>query len=348
MTSRERVLLAADHVEPDRLAVFKPNIIPTREPFDERVQRFLDTFEFDRLAGLGGIVGGPGARRELSGGLFEDGYGCRFQYTGVGSPYCVHHPLAHAETVDDVERFDWPDPEAAGLLADDARKKARETRQSGEYATSVSVDTLFHRYHYLRGFERWMMDVKLCPALHDAIADRIHHVNSTLAMRLLDQVGEYTDFVCTGDDFGTSRAPYMSPQDFRARVKPYYCDLIGRIKGRFPHVNFYLHSHGQIMDLVPDLVECGVDVLNPVLPLDNMDPGVLKRDFGRRLTFHGGIDIERVLPFATLDEVRDHVRRVIGILAPGGGFWFKAQAVSPLIPPDNLLEAYRLALEEHL
>jgi uroporphyrinogen decarboxylase len=275
----------------------------------------------------------------------EDGYGCRFQYKGVGGPYCVHHPLAAAETVEDIERFDWPDPDAPDLIAQDARESAREIRQKGDYATAVGVETLFHRYHYLRGFERWMLDIKLRPELHKAITDRIYHINSTLAMRLLEEVGDYTDIVTTGDDLGHSTAPYMSPGDFRALIKPYYQDLIGRIKARFPHIKFYLHSHGQIMDLVPDLVDCGLDILNPILPLDHMDPERLKREFGSRLAFEGGIDIEHVLLFGTVAEVREHVKRAIDILAPGGGYLFKAQAISRLIPYENLIAAYDLALD---
>lgn len=345
MTSRERVLRAINHEEPDRLPVFRPNNIPTYEPFDPRVQEFLDTFAFDRLAGVGGIAGSPSARRDLGDGLSEDAYGCRFQYKGVGGAYCVHHPLAEARTVADVERFDWPDPDAPGLIAEDARQKATAVREQGEHATSVGVETLFHRYHYLRGFQQWMLDIKLHRDIHRAIADRIYHINSTLVMRLLEQVGDLVDVVSTGDDLGHSTAPYMSPADLRTHIKPYYAALVGGIKERWPHVRFYLHSHGQIMDFVPDLVECGVDILNPILPLDGMDPVRLKDGFGDRLAFEGGIDIEEVLPFGTLDDVREHVRRVIGILAPGGGYLFKCQAISPLIPYGNLRLAYDLALE---
>ena len=345
MNSRERVLTALRHEEPDRLPLFRPNNIPTYEPFAEEVQRFLDTFQFDRFQGVGGTVGGPSARRELPDEASEDGYGCRFQYKGVGIPYCVGHPLEDAETVDDVEAFPWPDPDAPGLIALDARERAAAIRAKGEFVTSVGVDFLFHRYHYLRGFDQWMLDIKLHRDIHKAIADHIHHINSTLVLRLLDQVGEFTDIVSTGDDFGHSTASYMSPDDFRTLVKPYYADLIGRIKERCPHIQFYLHSHGQIMELVPQLVDCGVDILNPLLPLDNMDPVVLKREYGDRLAFQGGIDIEHILPFGTEDEVREHVREVIGILAPGGGFLFKAQAISPLIPARNVLAAYEEATQ---
>jgi uroporphyrinogen decarboxylase len=247
--------------------------------------------------------------------------------------------------VAEIEAFDWPDPTAPGLIADDARTKAKAIYEAQRYMTALEVSPLFHQYHYLRGFEQWMIDIKLNRDVHQAIADHIHDVNTTLLMRLLEAVGPYTDLVITYDDFGTSTASYMSPQDFRTLIKPYYRDLIRRIKGQFPHLKFYLHSHGQIMALVPDLIECGVDVLNPILPLDNMDPMQLKHEFGDDLCFHGGIDVEHVLPFGSLAEVRDHVRRVIDILAPGGGFWFKAQAISPVIPPENVIGAYEFALE---
>jgi uroporphyrinogen decarboxylase len=264
----------------------------------------------------------------------------------VGLPYCIHSPLAGAETVADVESCAWPDPDTPGLIAEDARSRALALRDRGEYVTSVGLPPIYHQYHYLRGFERWMLDVRLAPEVHEAISRHLVRIHGTLLMRLLEEVGDYTDIVSGGDDLGWSVAPYMSPADFRKLIKPHYQELIDRIKGRWPHLKFYLHSHGQIMDLVPDLIECGVDILNPILPLDNMDPVRLKRAYGDALCFHGGIDVEHVLPFGTVTEVRAHVRRVIDIMAPGGGYWFKAQVISPVIPAENVLAAYETALEE--
>jgi len=345
MKSKERVLLSLNHDEPDWVPLFGPNVIETREPYDTRVMEFLDTFAFDRFAKLGGLISTPRELRAQAGDTFVDGYGCRYKYMGVGRPYCTHSPLANAETVAEIEAFNWPDPEAPGLLAENARERAKAVRDQQEHVVTVGVSTLFHQYHFLRGFEQWMIDIKLNRGVHEAIAAHIHHINSTLAMRLMEEVGEYVDIVTTGDDLGTSIASYMSPADFRALLKPYYSDLIGRIKARFPHIKFYLHSHGQIMDLVPDLIECGVDVLNPILPLDHMDPVRLEREFGRDLCFHGGIDVEHILPFGSVDQVRDHVKEVIDILAPGGGYWFTLQAISPVIPPENVIAAYEVALE---
>jgi uroporphyrinogen decarboxylase len=345
MTSRERVIGSLNHEEPDRLPLFKPNIIDTERPYETEMQAFLDTFEFDAFADLGDLVRSPHRLRETADGELRDGYGCRFRYMGVGMPYCVHSPLAEMETVPEIEAFAWPDPDEPGLIAPDARDKVERARDADEQAVYIGVGPIFHQYHYLRGFEQWMVDIAQNRGVHEAIAARICHINTRLIMRLLDEVGDLLDIVAGGDDFGTSTASYMAPEDFRSLIKPFYRDMIGAIKGRFPHLKYYMHSHGQIMDLVPDLIECGVDILNPILPLDNMDPVRLKREFGSSLCFHGGIDIERILPFGTLHEVRDHVRRVIDILAPGGGYWFKAQAISPVIPVRNLVGAYELARE---
>ena len=317
----------------------------TREPYSERVRQFLEAFRFDGLTNLGGVLDHPAQHREVAEDILVDGYGCRYEYKGVGLPYCTHSPLAHAETVADVEAFDWPDPEAPGMIAADARQEAQRIAAETESVTVVGVSPIFHQFHYLRGFEQWMIDVRLNPGVHEAIASHIAHIHGTLLMRLLEEVGDYTGVVAAGDDFGWSGAPYMAPADFSRLIKPHYERLVERIKGRFPHVKFYLHSHGQVMDMVPDFIECGVDVLNPILPLDGMDPLRLKREYGRDLCFHGGIDVEHILPFGTVDEVREHVKRVIDILSPGGGYWFKAQVISPLIPPENVIAAYETALE---
>jgi uroporphyrinogen decarboxylase len=345
MNPRERVLTATNHREADRVPIFSPNIMSTTEPYDPGLLSYLAKLPVDDLATVGGLVGDPGAQIAQPDGTLVDGYGCRFRYMGMGLPYCIYSPLSAAETVAEVDAYPWPDPEAPGLVAPDAAARARALHAAGERAVAVGVGPLFHRYHYLRGFEGWMVDIAQRRDMHRVIADRIHHIQTTLLLRLLEEVGEWVDFVCGGDDLGTSLATYMSPRDFRALIRPYYVDLIGRIKGRWPHIKFYLHSHGGIMDLVADLIECGVDVLNPILPLDSMDPVRLKREFGDRLCFHGGIDVEHILPFGTEEEVRDHVREVVDILAPGGGYWFKAQVISPMIPPRNVIAAYDAALE---
>ena len=185
--------------------------------------------------------------------------------------------------------------------------------------------------------------MKLNPELYIAIADKIYEIESTFLMMILDQVGQYTDIVMLNDDLGTTTAPFMSQDDFRRFLKPYFKAIIQLVRSKYPHVKIHLHAHGHILNLVPDLIECGVDILQPALPFEGMDPKVLKNEYGNQLSLDGGIDIEHVLPFGTPVEVREHVSQAIGILARGGGYFFRAQVVSPIIPHENIITAYRIA-----
>ena len=128
-------------------------------------------------------------------------------------------------------------------------------------------------------------------------------------------------------------------------IKPYFQELISQVKNKFPHIKFYLHCHGQVMDFVSHFIDCGVDILNPILPLDNMDPRELKDKYGKQLCFSGGIDIEKILPFGSESEVEKHVKEVIDILANNGGYIFKAQAISPKFPSQNVISTYKIARE---
>lgn len=344
MTSRERVLTAMDHQEPDRLPVFRPFIIPTEEPFDKKTQQFLDTFDFDQFLYFT-FWAGPSRNRELPDGTLEDGYGFIHRYTIGGNWHELHHPLEYAKSVDDVEHFAWPKAEDSELNMEQLRRYASDAREKAEYATAVYAGHLFQRYWMLRGFNQCFIDMKLSPELYLAIADRIYDIESTMVRKILAEIGEYTDFVMLNDDFGTTQAPFMSLQDFQTYIKPYFKKIVLMIKGEHPHIKIHLHSHGHIMALLPDLVDCGIDVLQPCLPFERMDPIEMKRDYGNRLSFDGGIDIERVLPFGALDEVREHVTGAIGFLSPGGGYLFRAQVISPLIPYENIITAYQIALE---
>jgi uroporphyrinogen decarboxylase len=348
MNSKERVLLAVNHKEADRIPLFRPNVIDTYEPYDPSVVEFLQEFAFDRFANHFPLIRSPKAQKDLGNGDFIDGYGCKYKYMGVGIPYCTHSPLADAETIADIEAFDWPDPDEPDRLRPDAREIAIETRAKQDFAVTAGVSSIFHQYHHLRGFEQWMMDIKLNPGIYEAIASRLCHINKTLILRVLEEIGEFVDIVATNDDMGTSISSYMSVADFQTFVKPYYADIMSSVKSKYPHIKIYMHSHGQITTLLPDLIDCGLDIINPILPLDSMDSVVLKQEFGDDLCFHGGIDIEHIVPFGTVKDVRDHVKQTIDILAPGGGYIFALQAISPIIPPENIISAYELALEHGL
>jgi len=197
----------------------------------------------------------------------------------------------------------------------------------------------------MRGFNKWLLDMKFNPEIYEAIASKICDIRLRLSLNLLKEVGEYADLIQMNDDLGSTNGPFMSIQDFRKFVKPYYERLIRGIKEEYPKIRFWLHSHGAIMKLVPEFIDLGIDVLNPILPGDNMNPNVLKRKFGRNLCFDGGADVEYVIPFGTVKQVKEHVKEVVEILAPGGGYIFKVQMISNLVSYENLSAAYNTAME---
>jgi uroporphyrinogen decarboxylase len=159
--------------------------------------------------------------------------------------------------------------------------------------------------------------------------------------RYLDEVGEYIDVVCVGDDFAGQQAPLISPALFRASIKPYlkrYFELIKR-KTSAP---LHLHSCGAVRDLLSDLIDIGVDIINPVqVSAAGMDPAVLKKKFGKSLSFWGGIDTQRILPYGTPEDVRNEVTRISRILGKGGGYVLNpVHNVQPDVPPQNILAMY--------
>ena len=132
----------------------------------------------------------------------------------------------------------------------------------------------------------------------------------------------------------------------RRYVKPWFSRYVGEVKKRFPGVKLIYHTCGSVYELIPEFIECGIDVLNPLQPnAKNMNHRRIKREFGDRLCFHGGVDVQRVLPFGTVEEVARHVRKVIEDLAPGGGYILApSQDIHPDVPPENIMAVYETAL----
>ncbi len=159
----------------------------------------------------------------------------------------------------------------------------------------------------------------------------------------LPQLGDLLDVVTYADDYGTQESLLISPRMFRTQLKPRVRTLFARIKQLAPHTRQFFHSCGSVRPLIPDYIEIGTDILNPVhIRAANMDPVALKKDFGDALAFWGGgVDTQGVLPRGTPAEVRDDVRRNVEALAPGGGYVFNTvHNIQPDVPPENLIAMF--------
>jgi uroporphyrinogen decarboxylase len=261
------------------------------------------------------------------------------------------HPLAEA-TVKDLEDYPWPDPHDPGRVAG-LREQYRRMREDTSFAILAKFGgAVFEQAWYLRGMERFFMDMVENPPFVHALLAKLCQIQMEFDAVGLEAVGEYVDILrLSGEDMGTQAGPLISLRMFRQYARPYLERLWRFAKQRLieknPRGKILLHSCGAVRTFIPEWIAMGLDMLDPIQPnAKGMDPVGLKADFGGALTFHGGIDAQNVLPFGSVEDVRQHTRRYIQALAPGGGY-----IVAPVhnvqgdVPPENLI-AMRDAVEE--
>ncbi len=265
----------------------------------------------------------------------------------------VNPPFADATTPDDIEAgiehletFDWPEymDESYRDLAAKARCLHEETDRFIVANLWVHV---FAAGQVLRGFGDFMMDLVANKDLAHHLMGRLVDCYAPRVQRYIEAVGEHVDIIQVNDDLGQQDGPQLSPELYREMVKPYHRRLWGMIK-RLSGKPLLLHSCGSIYDLLPDLIELGVDAINPVqVSAANMDGALLKREFGDDLTFWGGgCDTQRVLDRGTPEQVRDEVKHRVDQFAEGGGFVFcQVHNIQHDVPPENVMAMYE-ALSE--
>ncbi len=343
MTSRERLLAAMNHELCDRVPT---DIWATDEVWTALTDRFgpdrravLDALHIDAIAGIGPEYVGPPLPRVTTEEQV-DYWGIRnrkVRYaTGAYWEQCFH-PLAFAKSVRDLDRYAWPTPDwfdYSGL-----RQKALALRE--RHAVECGYMAPFYFHNLLRGLEQSLVDPLDDAELTHAILDRIsgffleHHRRAFECSRGLVDTAQVTD------DYGGQAGPLISRETFREFYKPHlrrFVDLCHSFGIRVFH-----HDDGAMRPFLPELVEIGIDILNPIQhTCPGMDREGLKRDFGDRLCFHGGIDNQRVVPFGTPEEVRAEVRRSIDTLASDGTGYILApchnlQAVTPM---ENIVALY--------
>ena len=257
-----------------------------------------------------------------------------------GDWFPMIEPLGEATTIDAIERYPWPDmddPTRVAHLGAEARRLAAD----GEFAVMVTPWLLFplERAFAMQGMDRFLMNAALDPDFAAALLRTITGLCMRLMGHVLDEVGDAVDIVKIGDDLGTQQSLLMSPAMYRSLLKPLHAELIASIKARSAAKVFF-HTDGDVFPLLDDLVEIGVDILNPIQTSAGKmaDLATLKARYGRSLVLCGGIDTQRILPHGTPDEVAAEVRRVIGELGPGGGYLLSSvHTIMNDVPAANVL-----------
>jgi uroporphyrinogen decarboxylase len=232
-------------------------------------------------------------------------------------------------------------PLTPGHLAD-IRAKARQLFETTDYAIMAGFGAnLLEWGEYLCRFDQFLVDLAEDRSKAESLLDALVEMHLANLEKFLDAVGGYVQIIQMGDDLGAQQATVISPRLYREVFKPRHKLIYERVRRRGIHV--FLHSCGSVVDILPDLIEAGVEILNPVqTSARGMDPAFLKREFGRDLTFWGGgCDTQRVLPQGRPDEVAAHVRERLKIFAPGGGFVFcQVHNILPNVPPANIAAMY--------
>ena len=260
----------------------------------------------------------------------------------------IRAPFAEDDSVSAIDHHRWPDPFDPGRCRG-LREKARHLHRETEYAVIVDLNCAFFlRCCELRGWENFYMDLVANLEFAEALMDRFLAIRLAIAERALQEVGENVDIVMvTSDDLGGNDRTLISPALYRSLIKPRQKRTFDFFKAR-TGAKLYYHTDGAVYPLIPDLIEIGVEALNPIqVSAAGMgDTKKLKREFGEKLTFWGGIDTHRVLPYGTPEQVREEVRRRILDMGPGGGYVVcPVHNIQPEVPPENVVAMYNAAYD---
>jgi uroporphyrinogen decarboxylase len=256
------------------------------------------------------------------------------------------HPLADA-TLADLNHYPWPkgdDPSRfAGL-----RERALMLKKETPYAVVSGISGVVYEIcWYLRGLEQWFCDLMLEPEFCEAMLDQTLKFWLDWFRLFLDEVGDVVDVIMIGDDLAGQNGPLFNPDIYRRIVKPRHKRLVQYIRSR-TQAKIWYHTCGSCTDFIPDLIDNGVHILNPLqISARNMDPQDLKHRFGKQLAFWGGgVDAQHILPQGTPEQVAANVRQNLGALMPGGGYVFNnCHNIQGEVPPENILSMFDIAYE---
>lgn len=350
MTSRERVICALEHKRPDRPPL---NYFGTEETTAgllrhlglESGEDLLRYFGADMRYVSARYIGPDtfsGAFGYSTGGTDMWGIGWR----SVGNDWCryhdpVVHPLAQAETVKDIEAYDWPTVD--WLSVAHVREAIRNFNQEEPKAIVFPMGSFLEIGWAMRGLENFLADLIEQPEMVEAILGRVTALCKEITMRALEAAEGEIDIVWSAGDVGMQTGMMFSPELWRDWISPFQRDLIEPFKRMGLKTRY--HTDGSVVPIIEDLIEMGLDLLDPIQPdTPGMDPENLIRLFKGRISFYGGMDTQKLLPFGTPDEVEREVLKRIHILGSDGGYIVAASnSVQPDVPIENVLALYRTA-----
>jgi uroporphyrinogen decarboxylase len=250
------------------------------------------------------------------------------------------HPLREADTLDALENHAWPDMNDPTRVAN-VKSEAQKLADENQFAIMGTPWLMFpfERACGQQGMDRVLLNMALNPDFTHALLRKLTDLCKINLGNFLREIGENIDIIKIGDDLGTQESLLMSPKMYRAFLKPLHAEIIAFIKER-THAKVLFHTDGDVFPLMPDLIEIGIDILNPIQTSAGKmsDLAALKSQYGNDMVFCGGIDTHHVLPHGSPEEVQMEVRRAIQALGTGGGYIVSSvHTIMNDVPAENIL-----------
>ncbi|HEB32297.1 MAG TPA: hypothetical protein ENI15_15715 [Spirochaetes bacterium] len=334
--------LGWDQVKPDMQDWFQMIVFPEK--------KLLDHFGADCLP----LYANPGGswkfviREDEKNEFFTNEWGIVLRKPKDGYFFDLYDcPLQKAVDLDEIKKYKWPDPEDPARVQG-LREKAMKLHEKTDKAIILfnSIGGTHEHSYFLRGLDLLLMDLAANPDIADYLAAKISEWTSAHITFVLKEIGKYVDIVQVGDDLGMTNGLIFSRDMYLKYYKYREKAIIDAIKN-VSDAPVYFHSCGSIREIIPDLIEIGVEILNPVqIQARNMSSLELKKEFGNDLTFWGGGCDPRVLTLGTREEVKEEVRRLINDFSPGGGFVFgSVHNIQANDPPENIIAMFETVKE---
>jgi uroporphyrinogen decarboxylase len=350
MNSKERFQKTINGDNPDRVPLYisvTPQVArKLSDTLNERYEEPLDSMlstrasHMDLMAKLGadavGItVSAPDNNPtvDIGGNLLKNEWGMVFKDTGHYNEF-HKFPLAHAETVKDIETYSFPDPFAPGRW--DVAQKTVD-KYGGTHGIIADLETtLFETAWYLTGMEKFLIDMMMHAEYINPLLDKIQFIHTEYGKKMIEMGA---DVLWCGDDFGTQTSLMIDKDTFRRIFKPRIKEMFAEFRKVNPNIKLAWHSCGAVKPLIPDFIEIGLDILNPIQPLAaGMEPQQLKDEFGEKLIFFGGICVQDLLPNGTPESIKAEVINRAEILGENGSFIIApAHNIQEDTPVENIL-----------
>lgn len=376
MNSRQRVYAAIERKDPDRVPIcFGGNSatvieeVPPNGMAASKLYRILGIEDVKpQYALVGNIVGAPDDRvierlhsdfhylysnppvdviqEDENTKIYPFSFGMRIKSMGGNDMIdFTNPPMKHITSEKDIEDYQyWPDLDID--IMDGVPETAKDLYENTDYFICADYPFSYYPnngYGFNSGMDKYFMDMIANPDLYHKLADRFLETNLAYLDQFYGKIGKYVDCAMVYDDLGTQQGTLVSKEIYRKRIKPYQKAIIENIRKHIrDDAKIMIHSCGSIYDFIPDLIEIGIQILNPVQPLaKNMEPWRLKKEFGKDLTFLGGFDTQLLLPCGTTSEIKEGVRKLIREYSRDYGFVFAASInIQSDTPPENIIEAF--------